>query len=85
MPPPAHPDNPAIRVSRETQVLLVSIMITFFAAATLFTLQAYWVLWVIPLVPAIVVVTILVRRDAARRRRAAYSRGIRSGAREVQE
>ncbi len=45
-----------------THILLVGVMLLFFLAATLITLQATWLWWLIPAVIAVPVVTILAQR-----------------------
>lgn len=45
-----------------THILLIGTMLLFFAVATLITLQAAWMWWLIPLVIAVPVVAVLVER-----------------------
>lgn len=49
-------------VPPSTHVLLVGIMVLFFSVATLITLQANWLWWVIPAAVAVPVVTVLSQR-----------------------
>ena len=49
-------------VPRSTHVLLVGVMLLFFTIATLITLQAAWMWWLIPAVIAVPVLAVLVER-----------------------
>ena len=60
----AHIDADALKsnVPRSTHVLLVGVMLLFFVVATLITLQAAWMWWLIPAVIAVPVLAVLVER-----------------------
>ena len=56
-------DSLKSNVPLSSHVLLVGIMLLFFAVATLITLQAGWMWWLIPAVIAVPVIAVLVERS----------------------
>ncbi|MTD13015.1 hypothetical protein GIS00_03520 [Nakamurella sp. YIM 132087] len=67
----SNPTPPEARVPRSTHVLLVSVMLFFFTFLTVFTLQAAWYLWIVPIAFGAVAAVILAQRWQRRQQRLA--------------